>query len=358
VDTIGGVVHVGNAGSAPAWTATRVVRIGSEEDGPAGFGRIRSIIADAAGQVYVADNQKNAIEVFGADGRHLRTIGRVGSGPGEFRDLYSIAWLDESLVAMDPRNARHSIVSPEGALLRHVPGRVLTGPSTFMRLFPAGTTGAYTPVINAQGELAYVRLTSAGIADTLLAPKRPADAVSYAVFCRRPDGGVTGVAPAELPTSVYAFPTPGGTIASAWTERYAVAVVAGAGDTVRIITRDMPPLAYPDSLWDEATAELRALHEEYPGTECEPADLRRPPARAIIRHLTFDDTGRMWAEIATGGGFVWEIFSPDGALLGSVPAPTRSTSVPPYVRGNRLYVVETDTIGVQYVAAYAIDSAQ
>ena len=41
-------------------------------------------------------------------------------------------------------------------------------------------------------------------------------------------------------------------------------------------------------------------------------------------------------------------------LVGSAPAPARDVSVPVYVSGDRLYQVESDDLGVQYVAVYRI----
>jgi hypothetical protein len=51
IDTVRGVVHIQNSGSAPEWTVERVLRLGTVEGGPQEFGRIRSVIADVNGTV-------------------------------------------------------------------------------------------------------------------------------------------------------------------------------------------------------------------------------------------------------------------------------------------------------------------
>jgi hypothetical protein len=56
-----------------------------EEDDDIFFGTPIQILEDADGNVYVLDSQVSEIVVFSPDGKHLRTIGREGEGPGEFR---------------------------------------------------------------------------------------------------------------------------------------------------------------------------------------------------------------------------------------------------------------------------------
>jgi len=49
------------------------------------FGNVRRVAFDAAGQLYVFDNQAGRVIVVGADGGFRRAVGRTGNGPGEFR---------------------------------------------------------------------------------------------------------------------------------------------------------------------------------------------------------------------------------------------------------------------------------
>ena len=354
VDSAGGVVRVTNVGTPPAWRAERVLRLGSLEGGPEEFGRVRSLLADADGNVYVADNLAQEIRVFAPDGRHVRTIGRKGGGPGEFGDLYSLAWLGGDLVAMDPRNARIGLLSREGEwldLIQHFP---ITGP--MIRLHPLGDDGFYAPIVDAARQgLAFVRFTAGGPHDTIPMPaapavQTPAGLQRTAAVCRRPDGGIQFISLPEVPTVEYAFPPPGGTIAVSWTGEYRVAFLDPAGDTLRIVTRERPPLPYTDALYEEGMRPYRELRETFPDARCEPGEPERPSHRAALRHILFDETGRMWVEAAAQDGFVWEMFDVEGRLLGAFPAPPRAASVPPYVRAGRLYQVETDEADVQYVA--------
>jgi hypothetical protein len=354
-DTVNGVLWVRNSGDPPAWTATLIARIGSLDGGPEEFGRIRSLAADAAGNVYVADNLAHEIRVFDPEGRHLRTIGRTGEGPGEFRDLYSLAWLEGDIAAMDPRNARISVLNETGDWIRGIQHYAITGPATLIRLHPLGDGGFYVPTVDpASRRLPFVRITDVGPADTIFPPEAPPGARQAGVLCRRSDGGLAGISVPEAPAVVYAFPPPGGLIAASWTERYEVSFLTPSGDTTRVVAREGTLAPYSDSLWAEAMEPYREMHRNYPGSECDPAEPTRPESRAALRYLAFDEGGRMWVEAATAQGFAWEVFDPAGRLLGRAPAPPRSTTIPPYVRDGRIYQVEADELGVEYVAVYWI----
>lgn len=355
VDTANGVVHVRNSGTAPRWAAEPVLRLGSIEGGPEEFGPIRSVIADAEGNVYVADNLAHTVRVFTPDGRHLRNIGRQGAGPGEFGDLYALAWLDGQLAAMDPRNARIGLLSPQGEWVAGIQHFPITGPASYIRLYPLGEHGFYAPIVEAgQPALPFVRFTATAPADTILAPQPPAGTRSIGVVCRRPDGGIQSIIPEQVPTIAFAFPPHGGEVAVSWTETYRIAFLDSGGDTLRVVTRERPPAPYPDELWERAIQPYRELRERFPGAQCEPSAPERPPSLAALRHILFDEQVRMWVEAASDAGFVWEVFDAEGTLLGAAPAPPRASGVPPYVRDGHLYQVETGDLDVQFVAVYSL----
>ena len=60
------------------------LRIGNAEDENYMFYRIRGMAVDSAGKIYVVDMSNYRVLVYGRDGKHIKTIGRSGQGPGEF----------------------------------------------------------------------------------------------------------------------------------------------------------------------------------------------------------------------------------------------------------------------------------
>src|SRR5690606_18561286 len=68
-----------------AWSVVEELRIGVAEGDPEyQFGNITGIDADSDGRIYVLDQQAQQVRIFDAQGTLLRTVGRGGSGPGEF----------------------------------------------------------------------------------------------------------------------------------------------------------------------------------------------------------------------------------------------------------------------------------
>lgn len=65
------------------------------------FDRMRDAAVDEAGRVYISDYGKLNVKVFDPDGSYLATIGREGSGPGEFRHLSDISVRSGNLYVWD-----------------------------------------------------------------------------------------------------------------------------------------------------------------------------------------------------------------------------------------------------------------
>lgn len=73
------------------------------------------------GRVVVANHGTEELRFFAPDGTHLRTVGRKGGGPGEFRDLWGLARLPgDSLAAWDWTARRLTIYDEHGEFARIV----------------------------------------------------------------------------------------------------------------------------------------------------------------------------------------------------------------------------------------------
>ncbi len=100
---VDGVPHVRN-GARPSG-GTQTLRL--QERWRAGgegsdllFGLVGSTTADADGNIYVLDRQLCQVHVFAPDGRLLRTMGREGDGPGEFRFPTGVVVLPDGRVGV------------------------------------------------------------------------------------------------------------------------------------------------------------------------------------------------------------------------------------------------------------------
>ena len=65
-------------------TLEELWRIGGDDEESVLIGLIAQALVGDDETIYLLDGQLNQIEVFSADGEHQGTIGREGSGPGEF----------------------------------------------------------------------------------------------------------------------------------------------------------------------------------------------------------------------------------------------------------------------------------
>lgn len=100
-----GLLHVNNPATPAEGKAVgeleELWRIGGEtDDEDEIFGIITRVRVDANGDLYLLDSQLNEVRVFDADGSFLRSIGREGEGPGEFRAAQDMFFLADGNIAV------------------------------------------------------------------------------------------------------------------------------------------------------------------------------------------------------------------------------------------------------------------
>lgn len=105
----------GQSTSVESWRLVEELRIGAV-DGPRALSGIEDLTLGPDGaEIYVALPEENTIRVFSAStGEFIRSIGRPGEGPGEFRMLTNIGWAGDSLYATDFALQRFSLFSTLG----------------------------------------------------------------------------------------------------------------------------------------------------------------------------------------------------------------------------------------------------
>ena len=369
MDTIGGVVHVRNAGAPRAGSLTERVRLGSAgletTDSNQVFGRIAGVVADANGRIYIADANAHQIRVFDEGGAFLHRFGSEGAGPGEVRALQSIGIMGDTLAVLDWGNARLGLFSTDGEWLDHRQYMALSGSG--IRLHMTGSHELYMPFVGAVGEqrgLLFVRQTPGGARDTLSASLHvgaPAAttmrerASALAVLCRHSAGRGISLYSADLAPSAIVVPAPDALRAAASGAEYSIAFVDAAGDTVRVIERDLASGPLNDEEWADEQRRFQEFLDQFDDESCEPRTLPRPPVRRMLLSIFFDDAGRTWVERETATGRVFDVFDGAGRLLAELEAPQRLDRVPPYVRDGRLYLVVTDSLDVEYVNAFDVN---
>lgn len=118
------VVH----NSAPLWgdadrwlvAAEPILEIGRASGDPTSvFSQVVGVAKLSDGRYVVADGASSTVRFFGPDGVALRSVGRVGEGPGEYGRISRFAVASgDSIVVMDAQLQRVTVLGPDGSFAR------------------------------------------------------------------------------------------------------------------------------------------------------------------------------------------------------------------------------------------------
>ncbi|MEW5927216.1 MAG: 6-bladed beta-propeller [Gemmatimonadota bacterium] len=358
--------------SAPAWKEGQGWRLSAEPaldigmvEGPPEyqFGRVTGAVRLGDGTVVVADNQSRNLRSFDRTGRHLRTIGREGGGPGEFMTLGSLAAHGDSLVVGDYDNRRVSVFAPDGKLVRTVPLDA-GGTEAFIRTlgpFRDGSVLLASENITDQSGLSrdsvtYLRLGPAGGSPRQLG-RFPGDER----FTQAQEGGPVNTGPRAFGRSAAVAAVPDGFFYGS-SDRLEIGRYDESGKLLRLVRAPHSPRPVTPAdvesfkevrrrvLQDPRRARLRPLIEKslaampYPETMPAHGEIRADPAGGLWVsdfRVSPDDAGR------------WTVFDPEGRMLGTVATPARFRVFDvgtDYVLG-----VWRDDMDVEHVRMYSLE---
>ena len=83
-----------------------------------GLYRVRGALRLPDERIAVANDGSRELRIYGADGAHQRSLGGEGNGPGEFTSLLLAGLLGDSLVVLDRRLRRVSLLHPDEGFVR------------------------------------------------------------------------------------------------------------------------------------------------------------------------------------------------------------------------------------------------
>jgi len=358
VDTLeNGAIHTRNPATgiwdeASAWRLEEELRIGSADlEGPSLFGYISDITVDDYGRIYVMENQAQEIRVFNPDGSHLRTIGRRGSGPGEFEGAVGLRWGPEgNLWVIDQNNARYSVFDTTGTYLTM--NRRASGYSSMPWHGTIGPDGHLIDIAsgpNAPDGFSTMVLVSHHFedqspvpVDTIWIPE-----VEGAYFEHLTEGGGTRVTIPFTP-QVSWYLGPRGFFWHGVTDSYQIVQENLAGDTVRIIEREFSPTRVSREERRAAIERLDWFIEE--GGRIDAS--RIPSTRPAFRNFFTDSDGYLWVSPSapvTEEGRKFDIFDPEGYFLGTATADFAADNNLRVVDRDRFYSVVRDELDIPYV---------
>jgi hypothetical protein len=362
--------------SGSEWGAARLVeelRVGRVDGADHEmFGRVGALAVGPAGEILVYDAQATALRRFAADGAYLGTVGRPGSGPGEYRNVAGVAVLEDGrIVVNDFGNGRYSVFGPDGAPLGMWPVR-----PSMAAMRPLHTTADGSVFLHdlrlregpAPPEEILVRLDGSGQPrDTVLIPDTDYRPPGLEV---RTEHGAMGMVVPFAPTRHWSV-TADGDLVTMIGDRYAVDVRRRDGSVLRITRAvDAVPVSAEERTAEEArvTERFRRSVEEWHWDGPAIPDTKPP-----VQWLHTGQDGSIWARVAQPGSavpepdrsagarsfvrepLVFDVFEPDGTFLGQVHGPDGLQLQPYPVMGpDHVWAVMQDRDGVSFVARLRI----
>ena len=389
VDSTGDTVRIRITGEVPAEQVRRLVpevEIGAEDGADAEtFGWVVSLLATRSRGFLVFDAQVPALSLFDSTGAFVKHIGQKGRGPGEFEQVNGVTSLpDGRIVLWDATGARLNIYSDTGAYLTS--WRVPVSSHFGQNMLWSDDAGrVYTWAVLAPDAVDISRGTrgvivfgnDGNVIDSLPYPvwREPAPSL----LAKTPDGrGASSYSFPFWPSSV-ATVSPLGGFVSGPGDPYLLYFTHRAGLKPVRVDRDHRPVPVSATERREQRAMVEfGLRQTDPNWSWTVTDI--PANKPAFDGLFVALDGRVWVEVSTSAVAIapaelppirpgqerqprittrtptrYDVFSPEGRLLGRVEFPRRVTFGT--ARGNDVYAIRRDSLDVQYVMRYRIDPA-
>jgi hypothetical protein len=330
------------------------------------FGRVAGALRLDDGRIVVADGQANELRYFDAQGRHLKTAGRTGGGPGEFQGMMHLLRLPGDSVAAWEWTGRLSVFGPAGEFVRSrrieppAEGTMIVAEGIFpdgsILVAPAGSLVLKSGTSVARDTGAVLRYAAGGTAvDTV--GRFPGTQVF--TMSGTDNGGWATVSPVPFGLETFRA-VHGGLLYMADNARFEVAVYDAGGKLLRLMRaphRTEPLTA--DEVERYKKDQIAAISGE--GNERRMQErtlgaMRFPETKSAFAAMRVDRTGAVWLREHSpdsGAPGRWTVFAGDGTLLGTVEVPARTHVVE--IGSDYLLGIWSDDLEVQHVRLHRLE---
>lgn len=325
-----------------------------------------SDVTDAAllsdGRIAVANGGTQEVRYYDPEGRHLRSVGGEGGGPGEFQGLSTLDRLaGDSLLAYDFRQGRASLLGPDGEFVESHSFEGLTFSSLRGRLANDTLLLQSAMVFGSGG----VTPRDGTYQDSvvLLAADRRGTAVDTFRRFLGPEyymqtsgrGFRVGTLPLGRRTVVAVGDD---RVYAGYSGRYEVRAFDPRGEPVRIVRLAAPARPVTEEVVERVVderlegiededrrREMRSMYEKMPAPEALPA----------FEAMAVDEAGRLWVKDFSLPGEAesqWTVFGREGRVVATAVLPSRFT---PYEIGeDRVLGRWRDELDVEHVRLYRL----
>ena len=329
-DTIADTIVVRNISGARWGNDARLVEELRIDGDAASFGQVSLLDVDLEGRIYLYDGMLRALHVYSGDGKFLRQLGRVGDGPGEFRNVLGLAVLADGRVAVRDA-ARVLVFTADGDAADAWTvgaGVMLPAPDALVADAKGGVFTVVPGGVGTQGAARVFRQKYAHID-------------SYGVLSDEIEQPIEPDLPPPLtPFSVRMLSTLSrdGAVVSAVSDRYEIQLsVTGIGNR-RIVRVGEVPLTLVDGELKAHRVFMEEIASRNPG---EPR-VEVPRVKPLLRSLRMTRDGDLWVQrhapaVVTLGAprsgrpiearddwkepEVWDVFDDEGEYMGRLELP-------------------------------------
>jgi len=319
----------------------------------------------ADGTLVIADHGSDEIRYYSPRGVHLRSVGRHGEGPGEFRWIAWIGQRADSVAVWDSLLRRLTWFAPDGRLARVV--RIGTGEESIQRvvgLMGDGSLllrpwGRENPPAGEHADSATITRYS-GVDGRRMGTMGPY--FEREVFTTRSRSLTLSQPVIFGRANLLAVGTHG--LFTAGTDAFDVTLRGMDGHPVRTFGRVHAPVRATDS---DAEAVIKATIEEhgYRGM-LDAAQIERAQREQLshmghrdtlpaIQRMLVDGEGDVWLEefrVDSKAAATWSVFDPEGRWLGRVVTPAGVKVL--HISGGTVIGVTRNELDVERVVVYPL----
>lgn len=391
VDSTGDTIRVRITGDVPD-SLVRTLEVDlaiGEADGAdeLTFGRIGGIVVGLDGTMFVhdADQTVGLIRMFDSTGTYVRTVGAKGGGPGEYGQVNGIALAGNGdLLLWDGGGSRVNRYSPDGRFKSAFPLPV-HGMFTANGLHVASDGTISLSAVVAHKELAdgpplpipgFIRFDSLGVLRDSVAYPRWTSAEPASLLVDSPDGSRRSMFSIPFQPGIITTLLRDGGVVGGYADRYAFTII-GANAEPRQVIREVAAVPVSETEAAERRAQIEQIaRRTNPGFNWTGPGI--PATKPPFSGISVTDDGRLWVRVAqpdeaipeaelpplrtdvepppvrltTREPIAYDIYAADGALLGRVKLPPRTTVY--RVRGDFAWGVSRNADDVEFATRFRV----
>lgn len=293
------------------------------------FQQVRHIAVDEKENIYILDRKAGHIKVFNKKGSYIQTIGKKGQGPGEFVTPGQIFIRDRELMVYDDGDRSFSFFTLDGEFIKSINASKAEGLEvkidskgniTFATMGYSNETRYITYRLDLYDqELNFIKRLNS-IPDTT-------DQRGYNLF---------------PPLFSWAIDS-NDNIVYGYQKEYRLQVFDPDGNLKKVITKEHEPTKITKQEIDERMANIQPGRKVY-----------IPQCHPIFRIISIDEDGHIyvmnWPKAEDHGGYFFDVFDSVGRYIAKISL----MGLPRVWKNGKLYTIEEDEEGYQYIKRYKI----